>query len=439
MHVTSLTLGRPGGYIIVSMRGHISKLSILFAAALLPGMWGCTRDMSSRAVSTETIVSPAGSNAAEMAVAADANGNIYVLYVEHGEDKAADVFVRKFDASLTPIGSPVRVNPQEGSVTAWRGDPPTIGVNAEGTIFVGWTKRVETDEAGANDLYLSVSTDGAQTFAPPVKVNDDTKPGVHGMHAMETDERGRVYFAWLDERSLPVRPMPMDGMAGMKHEHGEPNREVYFAVSTDGGSSFSANKEIASDACPCCKVSMTSAADGRLYVSWRQVLDGDFRHFAVASSADGGSSFGPRVIVSDDKWQLVACPVSGSGIAATSDQALNIVWYTAGGAGQPGVYLSTSNDAGASFSPRELVRATGVTGSPQLLRESSGRSDIVFSSIDHTTHIFTSAANGTSLSETVAIDNADLPAAASANGSIYIAFLRSSGDSQHVFVAKRQI
>jgi hypothetical protein len=143
------------------------------------------------------------------------------------------------------------------------------------------------------------------------------------------------------------------------------------------------------------------------------------------------------VIVSDDRWQLVACPVSGSSIAATPGQGVDIVWYTAGEAGPAGVYRSASNDGGTSFSPRALVDATGVSGSPVLLRDESGRSDLVFSSIDHTTHIFSSAAEGSSLNETFTLGDADLPAATSANGTIYIAFLRSSGDSQAVYLAKK--
>jgi hypothetical protein len=88
-----------------------------------------------------------------------------------------------------------------------------------------------------------------------------------------------------------------------------------------------------------------------VYVSWRQVLDGDHRHIAVASSSNGGESFSPRAIVSNDNWQIAACPVSGAAITATTS-ALNVVWYTAGAEGQAGYYTATSTDGGAKFGTR---------------------------------------------------------------------------------------
>ena len=70
-------------------------------------------------------VSGEGVEASEPAVARDASGAIFVVYVEHS-DKNADVFVQKLDAKGKAAGDKVRVNPNLGEAKAWQGDPPTI-------------------------------------------------------------------------------------------------------------------------------------------------------------------------------------------------------------------------------------------------------------------------------------------------------------------------
>jgi hypothetical protein len=71
----------------------------------------------------------------------------------------------------------------------------------------------------------------------------------------------------------------------------ESNRELFVAFSTDSGKTFSPNRKVAENACPCCKTALAVSADGTLYASWRQVLPGNFRHIAVANSTDGGVKF----------------------------------------------------------------------------------------------------------------------------------------------------
>jgi hypothetical protein len=61
---------------------------------------------------------------------------------------------------------------------------PQLALAADNTVFVGWTARVDSDSGYATDLYLSSSRDNGQTFGVAMKVNDDTKPAVHGMHSL---------------------------------------------------------------------------------------------------------------------------------------------------------------------------------------------------------------------------------------------------------------
>ena len=53
-----------------------------------------------------------------------ADGSAYVAWVEHRENKEADVMLARVDAEGQMKDAPVRINPEAGEATAWRGDPP---------------------------------------------------------------------------------------------------------------------------------------------------------------------------------------------------------------------------------------------------------------------------------------------------------------------------
>jgi len=114
---------------------------------------------------------------------------------------------------------------------------------------------------------------------------------------------------------------------------------------------------------------MAVAPDGRLYLSWRQVLPGDFRHIAIASSTHLGQTFTKPVIVSDDQWMLKGCPVSGPSMTVTGDGVLHVLWYSSGKNGETGVYSSESTDGGNSFERRTLVAKGETRGTPVLMND----------------------------------------------------------------------
>lgn len=313
-------------------------------------------------------VSSGDADAAEPAIASSPDGSLYVAWVVHGQNRQADVMIARFTSDGRIQGSAVRVNSPPGIATAWRGDPPTVAVAPDHTVYVGWTARVVSKSGHATDLYLSSSRDHGQTFAAPVKVNDDDRPAVHGMHSLAIGSDGRVYVAWLDERNMaPVPSMKMD--AKTSGHHVESNRDVFTAASNDGGRTFSANQRVAANACPCCKVALAVNSSGRLYISWRQVLPDDFRHIAVAASPDQGKTFTTPVIVSDDQWVLSGCPVSGSTLSISNDGKLRVLWYSEGDNGRTGLYWSESRDNGATFGPRQLVAAGKARGTSVLVRD----------------------------------------------------------------------
>src|SRR4051812_5747428 len=169
------------------------KSLIITLAALLLLATGCAQQSKQKSETTSAPgsdaikpvrVSAENADAAEPALSAAPDGTAYVVWVEHRENKEADVMLAHLDSEGKMKDAPVRVNPQAGTATAWRGDPPTVKVAPDGTVYVGWTARFADAQAHGNDLYVSASRDGGRTFEQTVKVNDDGKQVVHGMHSL---------------------------------------------------------------------------------------------------------------------------------------------------------------------------------------------------------------------------------------------------------------
>ena len=374
-------------------------------------------------------ISAPGIDAAEPAMASASDGTFYVAWVNH-ELKQADVMLTRFSADGETLSPSVRVNRQAGAATAWRGDQPSVAVTPDGAVYVLWTARVEDGEKHGTDIYLSTSNDGGRSFVTEVKVNDDKVTGPHGMHSLAVAKDGRIYAGWLDERNVHA-PKPSTKAEG---HHMESNRDVYLAFSTDGGRSFSANRKVAADACPCCKTALAVAPDGTLYAGWRQVLPGSFRHIAVASSTDGGTNFSTPVIVSDDRWVLQGCPVSGPSLSVDGSSGnLKVVWYAAPEGNAPGVYFAESKDKGRSFSPRQLLAQETVQGTPSLTAGASSSIALWQTSGKAEAKMRALGSEGAAVSVAM---NAELPAAAFSQDKLFIAYIGKDKEKRSIWLIR---
>lgn len=416
------------------MRPLSKKIPALLLLALFAGCHVTRETVVSNItpdVSDPVRISAPEQDAAEPAIASRGD-DVYVAWIDHQEKLKSDLLVARFNIDGQPQGAPVRVNSEPGTATAWRGDPPTIAIAPDNTLYVGWTMRVEAESGHATTLYLSASHDQGKTFLPAVKVNDDAKPAVHGMHSLAVGPDGRVYFAWLDERN--VHPMPpkdqkMDAKSSGRHM--ESNREVFFTVSSDGGKTFAPNQVVAKEACPCCKTALAVSPDGHTYLSWRQVLAGDFRHIAVAALSDDGKSFAAPVIVSDDQWILKGCPVSGASIMADAGR-LRVVWYAGKEDGQQGLYYSESTDGGKSFRARSMVSAGFAHGTPVLLSDGHEREWTIWEASANGASEIRSSSLGKN--DTMSVSAGELPAATALKDRLLVAYISKEGERRGIWL-----
>jgi hypothetical protein len=402
---------------------------VLLCFLLAISLTGCKRTAIEAAAPPAAIqLSAPGIDAAEPVTASASDGTFYVAWVNH-DAKQADVVLARFGNDGAMQGSPVRVNRQQGVATAWRGDQPSLVVTEDGSVYVVWTQRVDAGGQHGTDLYMSVSSDRGQSFESEVKINDDKVPGAHGMHSLAVAKDGRIYVSWLDERHVH-KPKPSTKGEG---HHMESNRDLFIAYSTDRGRTFSPNRRVASEACPCCKTALAVSNDGTLYAGWRQVLPGNFRHIGIASSTDGGATFTSPKIVSDDKWMLQGCPVSGPSLSVEPSGNLRVLWYAAGEASATGLYVSESTDKGRTFAPRQLLAQETVKGTPAVASGDNRAIALWQAAEVGETKAVDLGKAGAALSVAT---NAELPAGVVSKGKLFVAYIAREKEKRSVWLRR---
>jgi hypothetical protein len=159
------------------------------------------------------------------------------------------------------------------------------------------------------DVLALRSNDGGQTWSGPVQVNDAADSAREGLHAMAAGGEGTICSVWLDLRNRKT--------------------EVMASTSSDGGRTWSKNVLVYQSpdgsVCECCHPSVTFDDKGRILVMWRNSLDGA-RDMYVASSDDGGKSFGKAAKLGRGTWPLDRCPMDGGSIAVSPSGDVASVW-----------------------------------------------------------------------------------------------------------------
>lgn len=247
---------------------------------------------------------------------------------------------RSLDGGKTWEATPGTVMSHESTPGIPFEDKPWVVTDTSGhsrNIYVGWTHFT----LDASELYFERSTDGGVTWSQPLKLN--SKPGLprddngalEGFDGVVGPD-GSLYTVWDDR----------DG--------------IQFAVSHDGGKSFSRDRQIIPAGPAYFGITQVQRTDGfpqigidpksgRLYVAWSDYVNGDVDVF-VASSGDGGKTWSTPTRVNDDpihngvdqffQW-LAVDPTSG---------AVNLIFYDRRPDNkQTRVTLARSTDGGKTF------------------------------------------------------------------------------------------
>ncbi len=314
--------------------------SLLYAAATGPVSF----EPKPRAVAT----------GAHPQIAVRASGALSLLKVSKGDLW----YLTSHDGGDT-FESSVRVNATPGEVTAHQENSPQLQLRSRSELYALWQARRGGDE-DASVLRFARSMNWGESFSKPIDV--DPGPASQGFYTMQLSPKGAVYVAWLD---------------GRDRGNGRPGTAaVYIARSTDHGASFEKSVRASLDVCPCCRPSIAAADENTIHVSWRAVLDGDVRDTVVATSRDGGKTWGKPVRVAEDDWRINGCPHSGASTAMLG-QRLLVAWHTVRDHAST-VYLAWSDDGGKTFSKRLPVAEGVLDANHPYVQAAEGKAGIVF-------------------------------------------------------------
>lgn len=288
-----------------------------------------------------------------------------------------DIYASVSGDAGTTFGAPVRVNSAAGTAKVNGEQAPRVTLSAAPPgapkIVIVWVGKTTAGTA----LLSARSDDGGKTFGAAAIVPGSAAAGNRGWQAAAADSKGVVHALWLDHRGL----VPSPGAAGT-HTHGASGASADGVAMAEKSALYASVvgradsvRTITNSVCYCCKTAMISAADGSLYVAWRQVFPGGIRDIAAAVSKDGGMTFSAPVKVSDDSWKLNACPDDGPAMAIDKSGRLHVVWptmvKTAAGADSLGLFHATSID-GKTFTARERVPTEGLPHHPQITMTPDG-------------------------------------------------------------------
>ena len=213
------------------------------------------------------------------------DNNVYVTWENNGLGNF-EVFVAKSNDNGNTFAAPVNISNDAAPSGA-----PQIASSGK-NVYVSWMDRTP----GNYDIFVAKSNDAGATFSAPVNVSNTPKDS--GYQQM-TLSGNNIYVVWTETMSAK-------------------NYDVFFAKSTDGGSTFDAPVNISQNDGASGWAIVT--APNNIYVTWQDNTPGNYDIF-VAKSTDGGMTFDTPINVSN-----TAADSAFQQIVATKD-TVYLVWH----------------------------------------------------------------------------------------------------------------
>ena len=235
---------------------------------------------------------------------------------------------------------------------------PAVAVGPGGTLYLLWY-----DLRGTYGVYASRSTDGGATWTAASHVSWDSAPlnplSVEGIR-VAADGAGVLHAVWADNRPSSESDADLD---------------IFYARSTDGGATWSANVRLNNDAGSATQKEpalVVSGSGSTVCVAWRDGRNtpdtlgaqDDWDIYFVRST-DGGLTWGPNVRVDDGS------PGTGQmqpALALDAGGTLYAAWRDTRGAaeGDPAdIRLAVSTDGGLHWSASAKVGMEPLTPQQQ--------------------------------------------------------------------------
>jgi hypothetical protein len=292
---------------------------------------------------------------------------------------------------------------------------PKIVIDRNGGIALAFS--IFKDKAFNGQVLYTRSADGGQSFAAlrPITPSNESQRFV----ALALDADGSLFAAWLDKRNrVPAL------QNGQKYE----GAGLFFASSSDGGATYSEARLAQDNICECCRLGLAFAAPGHPVIVFRNIFEGSVRDHAVVTFADPATP-GEIHRVSQDDWQIAACPHQGPSLSISIAGTYHVTWSTSGKV-RKGLFYAYSRDGGRTFSDPLPVGQPDRNPSRPYVFAGSHQTELVWKEFDGektTVKLMTSQDDGEHWSEPKTIsstlDTSDHPLLVSDGRRTYLSWM----------------
>ena len=204
--------------------------------------------------------------------------NVYVVWVDNNGG-TVDVFFAKSTDGGTTFGAAINLSNDPGESIN-----PRLAVSGS-NVYVTWQ---DNPGGPTDDIYFAKSADGGTTFSAAVNISNNSGASAAPQIAVSGTN---VYLVWDD--TTPG------------HD------QTFFAASSNSGSSFGTPVNISNDA-GSATIPQIAATGSAVFLTWKDHTPGNDDIFFAASS-NSGSSFGTPVNISNDAGISTTPEISVSG------------------------------------------------------------------------------------------------------------------------------
>lgn len=246
------------------------------------------------------VTPPLFGEAKEPQVAIDIDHHVYIAY-----GKGDGIYLSISSDGGKTYGDPIRVAEVDKLALGMRRGPRITAFRGVITITAA--------SHGDGNLMAYKSSNAGKNWRAPTRVNDSNGSAREGLHAMAASPEGTLACTWLDLRSKGTK--------------------LYIATSKDGGGSWGSNRLVyespSGSICECCHPSVAFDSTGKLFVMFRNSLDGA-RDMYLTSSTDLGRTFSTATKLGQGTWMLDACPMDGGSLGVTGQNEVQAIWRREG-------------------------------------------------------------------------------------------------------------
>jgi hypothetical protein len=272
----------------------------------------------------------------------DSDGVIYMNWFMGIEEDIYAIQYSTFHEGQWTMPRTIRVSTD--FFVNWADFPSIVGKNGN-VVAAHWLRKIEGGPYAYN-VNIAFPTEDDRRWSDPITPHSDGTATEHGFVSMEPLADDKVLAIWLDGRETEGRS---------HHDYEDFSKAMTLRsaeISVTG--EITRKRVIDSAVCDCCQTDLVAVEDGFLAV-YRNRTEDEIRDISIARYDNSTGEWSDPAPVSNDGWEIRACPVNGPRVVANGDNVA-VAWYTMAN-DDARVLVAQSTDGGRTFG--EPVRVAG--------------------------------------------------------------------------------